>query len=65
MKYRLIRPVVREECHWLDDDLNAGEIVERYSGPTYGCITPRGIACCWGGKLPFFELPKDALEEVK
>jgi len=52
-----------EECPWLDKDFKKGEEVNEYTGPTYGCITDKGTACCKTfGDTPFFELPNDALE---
>ena len=63
MTYRLSRDVTTAECPWLDRDFAAGEIVHRYSGHTYGIISPSGVACCdEEGTTPFYEIPIDALE---
>ena len=61
-KYELTRDVTRTECHWLDRDYKAGEHVFEYTGYTYGCVTPSGIAItARPGETPFHELPADAL----
>lgn len=59
----LVRPVTTKECPWLDRDFDAGETVFIYSGHTYGCIGPGGVACSLGpdNETPFFELPMSAL----
>jgi hypothetical protein len=58
----LKRDVTPEECHWLREPHFAGDIVFSYHGPTYGCISPAGIACTkMPEETPFFELPRDAL----
>jgi hypothetical protein len=62
-KYRVIRDVTPEECRWLDRVVKAGEIVQRFDCPTYGCIGP-GIAVTEGPGKPFFEIPRDAIEEI-
>lgn len=65
MQYILNRDVTQEECSWLDRDFKEGERVFRYSGPTYGCISGGGEACCEvEGETPFFELPMNALTEA-
>ena len=61
MQYELARDVTKEECHWLKEDVKKGTIVYEYSGHTYGCIGPHGIAVSSDGDIPFFELPYDAL----
>lgn len=65
-RFVLIRDVTRDECHWLDDRMVAGEVVFRFTGPTYGVIDhDSGMACSASGpkENPFFELPRDALVE--
>jgi hypothetical protein len=52
---RLNRTVLRSECPWLDRDYAKGEEVVRYTGHTYGCISPEGEAYTIDGKTPFFE----------
>jgi len=42
----------------------AGEIVYEYTGPTYGCVSPLGLAVTKEpGQIPFFEVPLAHLEE--
>jgi hypothetical protein len=51
------------EC-WVDVIVaQANDIVYRFRGATYGCISPAGIACSRFGPLtnPFFEVPRDAI----
>lgn len=61
---RLTRPVDRTECRWLPRDLDAGAVVVRFRGPTYGCISPDGTAVNLDESREFFELPTAALEPV-
>ena len=65
MKYKLIRNVTKKECDWLARDFKEGEVVHRYHGCTYGCISYTGVACTIDGSLPFFELPLDAVKVLK
>jgi hypothetical protein len=65
--YRLKRTLDNTELDWLDDGdvFEEGSIVYEYTGPTYGCITPAGMACTRVARqTPFVELPLDALEWV-
>ena len=53
-----------------DTPLYAGDVVQRFTGVTYGCISPDGVACVRNHEGPFFEVPKWAIsrltfEEVK
>lgn len=62
---KLTRRVTRDECPWLDRDFEVGETVYLYSGATYGCIGPAGIACSIDPDMgPFFELPRAALSQA-
>lgn len=61
LKYELTRDVTKDECTWLDADLAKGTIVYKYSGITYGCISPRGRAVSVEIGGPFLEIPRDAL----
>ena len=62
---RVTRLVMMEECPWLDNDVEAGTIVYRYYGATYGCIGPEGVAVTLCEDVPpFFELPLSALEPI-
>ena len=61
---RLTRDVSVRECRWLDRDLRRGTRFRVYRGPTYGCISPTGLAVTFLGEDdgPFIELPIDALQ---
>jgi hypothetical protein len=64
MKLVLTRDVIKEECSWLSDPHFKGDEVFEYHGCTYGCIA-NGIACSEvDGETPFFELPRDSVEEI-
>jgi hypothetical protein len=63
-RLRLTRTVTPVECDWLSRTYRMGEIVCRYTGPTYGCCRPEGMACSDDGDIPFYELPRSALEPV-
>lgn len=44
----------------------AGEVVYRFDGATYGCISPVGLACSRiDGVGPFFEVSYENLRPVK
>lgn len=63
-QFQTTRLVTMEECPWLDDDVERGTVVYRYSGVTYGCIGPDGLAVTLEpDTTPFFELPLTALQE--
>jgi len=65
-KFKIIRKVTMQECDWLSCDIEKGEIVFEYTGHTYGCISSEGTACTYREVAePFFEIPNDALEEIK
>lgn len=60
--YKTTRNITKAECYWLDADIPAGTTVYKYTGVTYGCISPRGIAVTMApDELPFVELPRSAL----
>ncbi len=62
MKMQLIRNVTTNECGWLNKSLKKGEIVYRYMGNTFGCISSDGVAVSIEkDKKPFFELPENAV----
>lgn len=66
MKFKVIRDVTTDECHWLKEDVKEGSIVYVYDGHTYGCVSSAGIACTMNeGETPFFELPISALKGEK
>lgn len=64
MKYIVSRNVTKEECSWLEENIEEGTDVFSYNGCTYGCISHSGIAVSLiENEGPFFELPKNALME--
>lgn len=64
MSFVTTRLVTTEECPWLDADVEGGTTVYRYTGVTYGCIGPHGVAVTSEpDTLPFFELPLSALSQ--
>ncbi len=63
--FQLIRDVTLEECHWLNRTFLKDEIVYKYNGHTYGCISWKGLPFTLvDNTLPFFELPYDAVEPL-
>jgi hypothetical protein len=60
---KLTRTVTPDECSWLDRTYFKNEVVYKFGGCTYGCISPNGIACSEDGETPFFELPINAVKE--
>ncbi len=61
MKYRINANVIT--C---GEEFKKGEIVYRYPGCTYGCISQDGIACSRiYDETPFIEIPKEVLEPIK
>jgi hypothetical protein len=62
-QFLLTRNVTKAECPWLDQDFEKDDNVYEYTGPTYGCISPKGKAFSMRpNQVPFFELPNDAVE---
>ena len=61
---KLKRDVLQSEFKHLKRDFKKGEIVYLYGRYTYGCISESGVACTIDGKLPFFELPKNAFHSL-
>lgn len=58
----LVRRVTKQECPWLEEDLETGKVVYKYYGCTYYCITPKGIAVTnEPDKTPFYEIPRDSV----
>ena len=57
----LTRDVTVQECRWLEKDLTAGERFHVYTGNTFGCISPEGLAVQPLSEndesSPFMELP--------
>lgn len=63
---KLIRDVTAKECPWLGRDFLTGETVYKFTGHTYGCIGPNGIAVSGEpGETPFFELPRASVSEAQ
>ena len=68
--YAVTRRITRREQPWMAEGevIEAGEVVYRYYGITYGCIGPGGVAVTrkppHQPQLPFFQVPEDALQEV-
>jgi hypothetical protein len=58
---KLVRSVTRDECFWLDEDLPIGMKVHIYRGCTYGCVGDGIAVTLEPGKMPFFEVPCDAI----
>ena len=66
MKFRLSRDVLQTECKWLKRDFKKGEVLYLYEEATYNCISKNGLTFTEkSNSNPFFELPKDAVSEVK
>ena len=62
-KYFVMRDITPEECPWLDKTIEEGTIVYWATDP-YGCCTPEGQpVTLYADPYPYFELPKDALQE--
>ncbi len=64
MLYQVNRDVTPEECNWLSRTVKEGELVERFTGYTYGCITSSGTACVIDGISGFCELPNSCLDLI-
>ena len=65
MKLIVDRLVTVDECPWLDEDVQPGTTVFTFSGQTYGCIGPNGIAVSYSPyEYPFFEIPRNAIKEI-
>lgn len=66
-KLTLLRDVTQSECSWLECNLKAGWTFWEYTGCTYGCIdTMKGIAATWmTDQTPFFQIPRDAIAELR
>ena len=59
------RDIRTEECPWLGNDIPAGTLLYRFTGITYGCITPEGTAVSEEKDVnPFFEIPDDSFRDV-
>ena len=63
-KYIVTKDIVDGNPSWLGTDFLKGEVVSRFFGATYGCISPNGIAIIIDDGT-FLELPKDSLESIK
>lgn len=65
MRLSVTRNVTQDECNWLESTVEAGTIVYRYFGYTYGCIGSGMAVTREEGNAPFFELPRDALSSIE
>lgn len=67
VEYRVVRDVTPQECWWLSQTVAEGATVYKFTKPTYGVVTPEGQAVTLDpqGDYPFFELPRDAIEEAE
>lgn len=69
MKVRVTRFVSVDETHnYAERDVYEGETFYTFHGATYGCVDEvNGIALSGRGEYecPFFEFPRDAVEERK
>lgn len=65
--YVVKRRIDHDECPWLYQEVfEKGDVVYRYVGYTYGCISEDGVAVTrLPDQHPFLQLPMDALEEIK
>ncbi len=62
MKYRVTRVLTRKEASNIEGIIRKGDVVYRYTGCTYGCISPMGTAVSIEeNKNPFFEMPNDSI----
>lgn len=63
---RVIRDVTVDECPWLEGTIVKGALLWHCDKPTYGCVSPSGIAVTAAEDrgYPFFELPQDAVEDI-
>lgn len=62
-KLQITRDVTKSECPWLDADVPAGSVVYSYTGATYGCVGPDGLAVTLEpDTTPFFQVPRDAIK---
>ena len=64
-KVKLLQNMKVNDYGWLHRDLNIGEEFYLYTDVTYGCISINGIAVTeeWN-KKPFFEIPKELVENI-
>ena len=66
MKLLVTRSVTPKECPWLDETIPEGTEIFKYTGYDYGCISSSGTAVGFAdGETPFFEIPNNALSEIK
>ena len=60
--YKITRDLDSKECPWLSEPVRAGEVVYLYSDYTYGIIGGGIAVTRLPNELPFFEVPKNAIE---
>lgn len=65
LKVKIIKSMTIKEFPWLENDLKIDEEFFIFKGPTYGCISKKGIAVSKDlNKNPFFEVPKEFVEFI-
>ena len=59
------RAITLQECPWLPQAIEKGTTLVQFTGGTYGCISPSGVAAKFSDNNhePFFEVPLDAVIE--
>lgn len=66
MKGTTTRLITIKECPWLHKHIPEGTTVFQYFGCTYGCIEKGGVAVTdVDGKIPFYEIPANAVRFEK
>lgn len=65
VKGTLKHSLLKEDYHWLSRDHKKDEVVHRYTGYTYGCISDDGIAVTDDNGKTFFEVPRDSVNWEK
>lgn len=56
------KTVTKQQAPWLPRDLEEGSLVFKYTGETFDCISPSGIAICmYPNKFPFYEIPANSV----
>lgn len=59
-----VRKVTKEECPWLEKDIEKGTELFQIRD-LYGVCTPEGIAVTENHlKYPYFEIPKDSVKRL-
>ena len=64
MKYEVTRELTDREKYDTSKDIKKGDIIYRFKGYTYGCISSGQACSLIEGKNPFFEMPLDSIKEI-